>query len=62
MAKGYSETCTIALNGVLNIEDEDNGSIIVEVEDIGNVDLKDALSKLNGEVVSISAKLKQEKE
>jgi hypothetical protein len=60
MAKGYSETCTIALNGVLNIED--NGSIIVEVEDIGNVDLKDALSKLNGEVVSISAKLKQEKE
>ncbi len=60
MAKGYSETCTITLNGVLNIED--NGSIIVEVEDIGNVDLKDALSKLNGEVVSISAKLKQEKE
>lgn len=60
MAKGYSETCTIALNGVLNIED--NGSIIVEVEDIGDVDLKDALSKLNGEVVSISAKLKQEKE
>ena len=60
MAKGYSETCTIALNGVLNIED--NGSIIVEVEDIGNVDLKDALSKLNGEVVSISAKLKQENE
>ena len=60
MAKGYSETCTIALNSVLNIED--NGNIIVEVEDIGNVDLKDALSKLNGEVVSISAKLKQEKE
>ena len=60
MAKGYSETCTIAVNGVLNIDE--SGRIIVEVEDIGDVDLRDALSKLNGEVVSISAKLKYEKE
>ncbi|MGP1411699.1 MAG: hypothetical protein ACTTKD_07680 [Peptoanaerobacter stomatis] len=58
MAKGYSETCTIMLNGVLNIIDD--GNIIVEVEDIGDKNLKDALAKLNGELVSITAKLKTE--
>ena len=58
MAKGYSETCTIMLNGILNITDD--GNIIVEVEDIGDKNLKDALAKLNGELVSITAKLKTE--
>lgn len=60
MAKGYVKTHTVMVNGTLNLDEA--GEIIVEVEEVGNVSLKNALQELNGKPVAISVKLKEEQE
>lgn len=60
MAKGYKETVSIAVDGILEISED--GVISVEIEDIGTKSLAEIFKKLDGEPVKIAVKLVNELE
>lgn len=60
MAKGYKETVSISVDGILGIAED--GSMTVDIEDIGVKSLAEILSKLDGEPVKIAVKLVNELE
>ena len=58
MAKNYSETHMVSINGVLDINE--NGSMNIEVEDVGAVAFSDVFKKFNGEPILLTVMLKTE--
>lgn len=53
MAKSrLAEKYSLSMEGVLNINE--NGSIVVEIPEVGNKKLDDLLTKVNGELVKIN--------
>lgn len=51
---------TFSVEGILNVDELQEGSFICEVEDEGEVDLKEFLDKFNGELVKLSIVKKEE--
>lgn len=44
----------LGIEGFLNVDEINAGKIIMEVEEIGEVDLKDYLSKFNGKLIKLT--------
>lgn len=51
---------SFSVEGFLNVDELQEGSFICEVEDEGEVDLKEFLDKFNGELVKLSIVKKEE--
>lgn len=53
---------SFSVEGILNVDELQEGAFICEVEDEGEVDLKDFLDKFNGELIKLSIVKKDEEE
>ena len=58
MASKYSKTMKLDISGTLNIADD--GSMTVDVEDLGIMNLADVMSDFNGQEIKISVAQKDE--
>lgn len=51
---------SFSVEGFLNVDELQEGSFVCEVEDEGEVDLKEFLDKFNGELIKLSIVKKEE--
>ena len=58
MASKYSKTMKLDISGTLSIDD--NGNIIVDVEELGQMNLADVLSDFNNQEMKLSVAQKDE--
>ncbi|MDM0587690.1 hypothetical protein QTH25_13015 [Clostridium perfringens] len=53
---------SFSIEGILNVDELQEGSFICEVEDEGEYDMREIMSKFNGELIKISIVKKDEEE